>query len=129
MPSKKTWLKFMVGGVAVLLLLLPSLVTAIVWTTINLYITVLAIAATLLAAHFFPKVRWFFATVTVALIALPPYPNWIFWSDKDGWFLWLGPSLRSLEVGANIIFFMVALLPFVAIFWATGARASQSHSA
>jgi hypothetical protein len=98
--------------------LLPPLLTAIVWTTINLFITALAITVTVAVARYRPKLKWLFAVVSTATIALPPYPNWLFWNETDGWFFWLGPSLRNLEIGANAFFFVFALLPFLALFWA-----------
>lgn len=118
MLNKNALISWVVGGLAVLLLLLPPLLTAIVWTTLNLFITAFALAATVAVAFFAPKAKWIIASISAGIVAFPPYPNWIFWSEAEGWKFWIGPSIRSLEIGANLVFFVVALLPFLALFWA-----------
>lgn len=118
MRNRVSKLRLLVGGFAVLLLLTPSLVTAIVWTTVNFYISALTIGLTIAVALTLPKSKWLFAAIAAASIALPPYPNWLFWNEKDGWYIWVGPSLRNLEIGANIVFFAIALIPFIGLFWA-----------
>jgi hypothetical protein len=122
MHTKNLAIRITVGVVVVLLLLLPPFVTAIVWTKANLYITVIAIAATLAAAFYLPKLKWVFATIAAALIALPPYPNWLFWDESKGWFLTIGPNLRQLSIGLNVIFFVAVIALFFALFWAIGMR-------
>ena len=126
---KRTWVRVPAGGLAAVLLILPSIVTAIVWTTINFYITVFFTASTIAVAYVLPKAKWFFAVITAALVALPPYPNWVYWSSHDGWFFWRGESLRNLNLGANAILFTVAFLLFVVVFWAFGAKASGAKEA
>jgi len=118
MLNKSALTSWVVGGLAVLLLLLPPLLTAIVWTTLNLFITAFSLAATVAMALFAPKAKWIFASISAGIVAFPPYPNWIFWSEDEGWKFWIGPSVRSLEIGANLVFFVVAFLPILALFWA-----------
>ncbi len=125
MPNRGSALKLLVGGFAILLLLIPSLLTAIVWTTINFYLSALIIGLTIVAAFTLPKSKWLFAAIAAASIALPPYPNWLFWNENDGWYIWVGPSLRNLEIGANIVLFIIALIPFIGLFWAINKKVEK----
>lgn len=124
-PSNRALARLAVGAIASLALISPSFLMAIVWTPIDLVIVVFAIIATVLSAIFWRKLKWAFATMSAALIALPPYPNWIYWGDGEGWYLWVGPALRSFDVWENIFLFILALIFFVPLFWAIGTR--QSH--
>jgi len=96
-----------------------------VWTTANLYITAVAVAASIAVAFYLPKLKWLFAVIAAALIALPPYPNWLFWDESRGWFFTAGPNLQQLSIGINAIFFVIVLALFFALFWAIGARKQQ----
>lgn len=117
MRSKSFPISWLVGALALSLLILPSLLAALVWTTLNLFVTAFALVITLVVAFLSPRWRWAFAAVSASVIAFPPYPSWIFWSESDGWKLWIGPSIRSLEIGSNLLFLLVALLLFSALFW------------
>lgn len=113
-------LRTIVATVVVLLLLLPSFITAIVWTTVNLYVAVLAISALAVVAYLLPRFKWLFAAVTAGLIALPPYPNWLFWNESRGWFFTVGPNLQEFSIGFSVLCAVIVLALVRVLFWAIG---------
>ena len=126
----KTSLRIAVGVVAVLLLLLPPFVMALVWTGLNFLV---ALFAVLLAGVFsrFARLRWLCAALAAALIAVPPYPYWIFWGEAQGWHFsfFHGFTWQTTPVGTFIAFFIFAMALFAALFWALpGPRLMPNNS-
>src|SRR5690348_7861325 len=106
-------LRVIVGLLAVAVLLTPSYIMALVWTPLDLLV---AIAAVLLVVVFrrFSRVRWCLAVVAALLVAVPPYPYWVFYGEKRGWYLHFfgGFTLQTLPIGTFCLFFVVALALF-----------------
>lgn len=118
MPNGMHVARILAGIGAIALLLLPSVIGALVWTPFNLCFVGVALILTIICARRVSGFKWFLALLTSSFVALPPYPNWLYWSDNKGWHLWLGPSLRNWELGANLIILLISLMLFAALFWA-----------
>ncbi|WP_148667782.1 hypothetical protein [Mizugakiibacter sediminis] len=107
-------------GAATLVLLAPGMVMAAAWTAANLVIALIAIVATIAAATWAPRIRWFSAIMASLLIAIPPYPYWLFSSNSRGWYLHFfdGFNVQNLPILGFALYFAMALFLFGAIFWA-----------
>lgn len=75
-------------------LLLPSLLQAMTWTPINLWVALLSILTSVLLVRRSPSWRWPSALVAGLLIAVAPYPNWLWASNDRGWHLQVGYKLK-----------------------------------
>ncbi len=109
---------------AIALLLLPGWLMASVWTPINLEVALLAIVISVVAAIFFPKWKWISAVVSSLLIAVPPYPYWLFNDNEGRWYLHFfhGFNLQDFPFLSFGAVFMIALALFWAIYWAIGKK-------
>jgi len=107
---------------AVVLLLLPAFVVGYVWTAINLFVAAAAVLIAFAGAMLVPKAKWAFAAAGSLLIAIPPYPNWLWSNEEHGWHLRLGYKLQHLEWMGFAIHFAISMLLFALIFWAIGQR-------
>lgn len=120
-PTNSIVVRVLVVVVATGLLLLPALMTASVWTSINLQVSMIAIVVSVLVAFWLSKWKWIGAAVASLLIAIPPYPFWLYSSEDRGWYLHFfhGYNMQNLPLGTFAIVFAIALFLFAAIFWAT----------
>lgn len=104
---------------AVAVLLAPSYVMAVVYTSLNF---VVALAAIVLVVAFcrFRWVRWWLATLAALLIAVPPYPFWAFTDNQGNWHLsfFSGFTLQSAPIGTFCFVFILALASLAALIWA-----------
>lgn len=108
---------------AVAMLLLPGLLTAIAWSPINLGIALLAVTICIAVGRWAPSGwKWFTAVVASLLIAVPPYPNWLWVSEERGWHLHIGARLESLEIAPFAALFVIALVLFWVLYWAIGKQ-------
>jgi hypothetical protein len=112
-------LRVVAGLLVVAVLLAPSYVMALVWTPLDFLVAVLAILL-VVAFSRSSKLRWVLAVVAALLIAIPPYPYWVFYGGKRGWYLHFfgGFTLQTLPIGTFCSFFVVALALFAVLFWA-----------
>jgi hypothetical protein len=121
--SAKFWLHSTLRAIAALaaivVLLSPGLVMALVYTDLNLLV---AIAAVLLVIAFrrHAKLRWWLAVLGALLIAVPPYPYWLFSNNQGVWYFSFfgGFTLQSVPFGTFAAFFVAALALFAVLFWA-----------
>lgn len=118
-------LRIVVGGVAAVMLLVPSLVFAYAWSaTLNLEVATAATGVTIVSAIWLPRFRWVGAVLAALVIAVPPYPYWTSWDESRGQYLHFfhGFSLQNVPLLTFAAIFCVALLMFAVIFWAIGGR-------
>lgn len=124
----RTLVRVLVIAVAIVLLLLPGLsMIAVAWADIDLVVALVAILVCILVAIKLPWLRWIGATIASLLIAVPPYPYWLNWSEGRGWYLHFfhDIDLESQSIVVFTIIFLAAMLLFAAIFWAIGKRPVQ----
>lgn len=124
--SKSVW-KILVGTIAALILLLPGMLTALVWTPLNLIVALVAVFGTMLVARLVGRLRWFAAILASALIAVPPYPYWMFSDNVRGWYFtfFLGYRVKDvpfLEFGS---IFFASMLLFWSIFWSMNSPKTE----
>lgn len=129
-PTKSRPIAIAVVMVAVLLLLWPGMVMAMAWTAINFEVAFVAIGATIAMAIWVPKLRWVGAVIAALLIAVPPYPYWVFSSNARGWYIHFfhGFNMENLPIWTFVIYFLIALLIFKAIFWAVGSLGRKKET-
>jgi len=115
--------RVIVAILAIALLLSPGVVMALVYTELNLLVSVLAVAL-VLAFSRVTAVRWVMAVMGAVLVAVPPYPFWVFSDNEGHWFFSFfgGFTLGSAPIGTFAIWFALALASFAALFWAIGRR-------
>jgi hypothetical protein len=121
-------LRTIIAAIAGVLLLLPGVVTAYVWTPVNLAVSLFAVTVCVVVAIFFHRWKWSSATIAALLIAVPPYPYWLFYSESRGWYVHCFEGFRSGNLPAlrfTIVFF-VSMFLFALIFWAIGRRRHDS---
>lgn len=99
-------------------LLSPGLLSAVVWTPINLIAALVGVGLSVLASVFVQRWRWAIGILTAASVAVPPYPNWIYWTDSRGWFFWLGPTLEDGGLVARSLLMLPAIGLVYGLFWA-----------
>jgi hypothetical protein len=115
--------KFVRGVVLVagiVLLILPSFMMSAIYSSIDLEFAMVAVLTTVLTAVWLPKLRWICAVIASLLIAVPPYPYWLSFDAKRGWYFhfFYGFDLQNtpfLVLGGA---FAVSQAVFAAIFWA-----------
>ena len=79
--------RYGVAAVAILMLLVPGLLVASTWTRINLLVALCAIVISILTAIWVPRLKWPMALISSLLIAVPPYPYWLFRDNEGNWYL------------------------------------------
>jgi hypothetical protein len=114
----------LVAILAVALLLFPSWLMATVFTSVNFVVAFGAIFASVLTAIWLPRWKWVSAVVASLLIAVPPYPFWLYTREDGNWYLnfFHGFTFSNLPFGTFGTVFVLSLLLFAAIFWAIGRR-------
>jgi hypothetical protein len=107
------------GLLAVAALLAPAYIMAVVYTSLNFAVALAAILL-VLACRRFRRVRWCVAALAALVIAVPPYPFWVFANNQGGWYLHFfhGFTLRTAPVGTFCVYFVLALAMFAVLFWA-----------
>ncbi len=128
--TKMRWAKGFVVLLAGALLLSPALMMASVWTNVDLIVSVVAVSTCILVAQFAQRWRWPCAIIASLLIAVPPYPYWLFASEERGWYLHFfhGYSVHEVPILRFSAVMIVALLLFGVIFWALGGRKQQGRN-
>lgn len=109
---------------AVVLLILPSVMMAGIYTSIDLEAAIFAILITILTAKWLPKLKWPIGAVAAMVIAVPPYPYWVSFDAKGGWYFnaFYGFNLQTVPFFTFAWVFVLALALFAAIFWAIRGR-------
>jgi hypothetical protein len=120
-------LRVVAGLLAVAVLLAPSYVMALVYTSLNFVVAVAAILLVVLCSRF-RRVRWWLAVLGALLIAVPPYPFWAFTDNQGRWYLhfFSGFTLQSAPIGSFCLVFVLALGSFAVLMWAL--RHSRSYA-
>ncbi len=108
------------AAVAFLILLVPGLLVASTWTPINLAVALCAVAGSIFIAIWIPKWKWPMAAVSSVLIAVPPYPYWLFGDNAGSWYFHFfhGFSIQNLSIPTFVLVFAISLMLFAVIFWA-----------
>lgn len=124
-------LRVLVALVASALLLLPSFMAASVLSAINFVVTLPALLIAVLVAVWLPRWRWIGGVLTSFLVAIPPYPYWLYTRENGDWYLsfFHGFTLQNLPLGTFGVVFVLALLLFATIFWAIGNRSGKGRPA
>lgn len=127
MLVRSAFLRAFIAVVAGILLLVPALLVAIAWTSVNLEVAAFAIVTTVLAAVWLPTRKWIAAFIASLLIAVPPYPYWLFRSESRDWYLHFfhGYHSENLPIVRFMVVFIVSLLLFAVIFWSISDRKLQ----
>jgi hypothetical protein len=130
-PSVRLGLRVVAGLTAVTLLLVPSILMLIAWTEVNMVIAVAAILALIAIARHLPNWKWFAAVVTSVLLAIPPYPYWLFGSNDRGWYLhfFSGFDMGTLPLARFAGVFVVAIALCGLLLWSVAPRSSAAHDA
>ena len=89
--SQRFW-RLLAASIAAALLLSPSILTALVWTPVNLFIAFATLLVATAFAIWLPRAKLPIATIGSLLIGVPPYPNWL-WYSEGGLIVRLGASL------------------------------------
>jgi hypothetical protein len=112
----------------VVLLLVPGLTMAYVWTPIDLVIALAGIIVSLFVAAWLPTWKWMAAIVTSLLIAVPPYPYWLFNDNKGNWYFhfFRGFNLHNLPLPTFGLVFTIAMVLFCLLYWATAGLKKSS---
>ena len=99
-----------------LVLLFPSALTATVWTSVNFLVALVVIAMTISSAILFSRYSWIIATISSLLIAVPPYPYWLFRS-REGWQLhfFSGFNVGNVPILTFLVVFLLAMTLFTVI--------------
>lgn len=120
----KSVIRTIIAAIAGVLLLFPGAVTAYVWTPVNLAVSLFAVTVCIVVALFLPRWKWISAAVASLLIAVPPYPYWLFSSEARGWYVHFFEGYRSGNLAAFrfTVVFLVSTLLFALIFWAISRR-------
>lgn len=124
-------LRVLVALVASAFLLLPSFMAASVLSVVNFVVTLPVLLISILVAAWLPRWRWIGGVITSFLVAIPPYPFWLYIRENGDWYLNMfhGFTLQKLPLGTFGVVFVLALLLFATIFWAIGKRVGQDHAA
>lgn len=120
MRNKTKILKVAIALLAAVMLLSPPLLTALVWTPVNLYIAFIALLFSMAIRFTLPKCKWIGAIITAALIAIPPYPHWLNFNNYGE--VQLNPQLFLGDFAGSAILFVIAMLCFFALFWASNGK-------
>ncbi|UNK49280.1 hypothetical protein MNR01_16375 [Lysobacter sp. S4-A87] len=117
--------RIVVGGLIIALLLLPSWLQAMTWTPINFWVALTSILISLLLVYRSRRWRWPSALVTGVLIAVAPYPNWLWASNDRGWHFQLGYKLKHWPEYATefVIYYLVVVALLFVLFRVMEKRA------
>lgn len=124
-------LRLLAGVAAGTLLLVPAILTLIAWTSLNLVISVAAVLLTVSLAQWLPRWKWFGGFVTALLVAIPPYPYWVYASETRGWYMhfFSGFDSSTLPLATFGAVFFVALILCGTLFWALDPSGTLRHDA
>lgn len=119
----------LVVGVAIVLLLSPGWLMATVFTSVNFILSLSVVLVSVVVAVWLPRWKWPGAIIASLLIAVPPYPFWLYASENRGWYFHFfhGFTLSTLPLGTFGVVFVFALLLFAAIFWAIDKPFSEAQ--
>ncbi|MGQ0798495.1 MAG: hypothetical protein ACT4NL_00075 [Pseudomarimonas sp.] len=117
-------LRLAAAGMAILFLLLPGVMPILAWgrsATLNLEVSMLAIAACILVAKSLPRIKWFVAALASLAIVIPPFPYWL---SKFGGVMRIDFSniLSSPPLLKSLFLFLIAMVLFGVIFWALSTK-------
>jgi hypothetical protein len=126
--TRNRFFRALVAVVAIALLLFPGWLMATVFTSINFVVAFGSVVTIVLVAIWLPRWKWTGAVVAALLIAIPPYPYWLYTREGGDWYLnfFHGFTLSNLPFGTFSAVFVISLLLFAAIFWAIGKKASSN---
>ena len=116
--------------VGIAALLLPSVLVAATYTSVNLKVASTAVSLCVFAAIWRPRLKWPCAAVAAFLIAVPPYPYWLSSGVNRGWYFHplYGFTLQTTPVMQFLGMYVVALALFAAIFWALRKRSALASN-
>ena len=119
--------KLGVAFVAFLVLLLPGLLMASTWTPINLIVAFCVVNVSVMAAIWAQTWKWPTAILSSLLIAIPPYPYWLFNDNSGHWYFHFfhGFTMQNLHFLNFAIVFTISLILFAVIFWALPAKVER----
>lgn len=102
----------------VFFILMPSILQAFVWTWINLLVSIIVTAIFIFLTIIKPKFKWVYIVCSSTIIAIPPYPNWIWASNEKGWHFHLGYKLQNISeyAGGYLMYFVLALVLYLSLF-------------
>src|SRR5205085_11350964 len=97
--------------VCVAMLLIPGLTMASILTPANLMVAIAGIVASVSTAIWLSTWKWLPAVVTALLIAVPPYPYWLFSDNNGNWYLHFfhGFTLHNLPLPTFGFVFVAAI--------------------
>lgn len=112
-------LRIIVAVAAIVVLLSPGMVMAMVYTDLNLLVAICAVLV-VVAFRQRARLRWLLAVLGALLIAVPPYPYWVFSNNQGVWYFHFfgGFTLQSVPLGTFAAYFVVAMALFAVLFWA-----------
>lgn len=101
----------------VILIILPSAIQAVVWTSVNLILAVSVVAAFIIYSLWVPYWKWIVITLAALIMSIPPYPNWIWASNEKGWHFHVGYKLSHFDEYAvgYLVFFVVEFFLFLGL--------------
>lgn len=122
-------LRILSAVIAGVCLLIPGFLVALAWTAVNLKVALLAVLGCVLVAVWLPRWRWTSAAIASVLIAIPPYPYWLFSREGRGWYLHFfhGYNAENLPVARFALVLCVSMVLFAIIFWAIGNRGIRNR--
>ncbi len=123
-PSRSKVIRALVLVACVTLLLAPSALVASVWTPVNLEVAAAAVVVATTLARSATVWRWAGAIVASIIIAVPPYPYWLFASNQRGWYLHFfhGFTIRTVPIGTFVTVMVLCLAIFRFVHWAVSQR-------
>jgi hypothetical protein len=129
--TRSRFFRALVAVVAVALLLFPGWLMATVFTSINFVVALGSILTSVIIAIWLPRWKWIGAVATSIIIAVPPYPYWLYTREGGGWYLnfFHGFRISNLPFDTFGAVFVVSLLLFAGIFWAIGKKAIKGDVA
>ena len=89
------------------IILLPSLVMGLVWSMLNFYWSVFLLAIFFMVNRYYPTTRTISCVIIPALMTVPPYPNWYWFTERQDW---------HFHVGAKLINFHEYYLSFILMY-------------
>jgi len=117
--------RVLMGFVAVALLLTPSILMLIAWTEVNLVVALAALLTLIMVTRRFPTWKWTATIATALLVAIPPYPYWLFASNDRGWYFhfFSGYDLSSLPLATFMGVFIAAIALCTMLSWSLNPEA------
>ena len=103
---------------SLLIILAPSVLSALVWTSVNLIIILPVVIVALSLFRFRLKaIVWVCNAATAALISFPPYPYWISF-DEAGHIKFAAMDFSLSSSGANFLLLFLSMGALFAAGWA-----------